>query len=85
LFARMGLTRASSTPMRCLHLNSAGEQCPMPAMEGAEFCEAHLPTPLEEAIVLPWAYRLTRRLGAAVLLGIIVLQLYVMMKMMLDW
>jgi len=57
----------------------------MPAMEGAEFCEAHLPTPLEEAIVLPWAYRLTRRLGAAVLLGIILLQLYVMVKMMLDW
>jgi hypothetical protein len=54
-------------------------------MEGAEFCEAHFPTPLEEAIVLPWAYRLARRLGAAVLLGIILLQLYVMMKMMLDW
>jgi len=57
----------------------------MPPMEGAEFCEAHSPTPLEEAIVLPWAYGLARRLGAAVLLGIILLQLYVMMKMMLDW
>jgi len=57
----------------------------MPPMEGAEFCEAHFPTPIEEAIVLPGAYRLARRLGAAVLLGIILLQLYVMMKMMLDW
>lgn len=57
----------------------------MPTVEGAEFCEVHLPTPLEEAIVLSWAYRLARRLGAAVLLGIILLQLYVMMKIMLNW
>ena len=56
----------------------------MPAMEAAEFCEAHLPLPTsQEPIELPFAYRLFRRGAAALLLALFLLQFYVVMKFLL--
>ena len=53
----------------------------MPPIEGAEFCEAHLPLPAsEEPIELPFAYRLLRRGAAALLLTLFLLQFYLVMK-----
>ena len=53
----------------------------MPSVEGAGFCDAHLPLPAsEEPIELPFAHRLLRRGGAALLLTLFLLQFYVVMK-----
>jgi hypothetical protein len=70
--------------MRCLHLNSQGEQCPGPALEGREFCEAHLPGSPDEILELPPGFRVARRLGAALLLGIFLLQVYVVLKALFE-
>ena len=67
--------------MRCLHLDSEGRSCPTAPIEGAEFCEAHLPLPpSEEPSELPSVYRLFRRTAAALLLALFLLQFYVAMK-----
>ncbi len=70
--------------MQCLHIYSDGKQCPMPAMEASEFCVSHLPVPHSEdaPIQLPLFFRFIRRLGAAVLLGLFLLQLYVWLRAM---
>lgn len=72
--------------MRCLYLDSEGRPCPMTAIEGAEFCEAHLPLPLgEEPCELPFFYRLLRRAGAALLLAVFLFQFYVAMQLLYGW
>ena len=69
--------------LRCLYLDARGQQCPTVAIEGCEFCEAHLPLPdLEEPSELPVFYRLLRRTGAALLLAMFLLQFYVAMRLL---
>ena len=55
----------------------------MVPIEGAEFCDAHLPLPAsEEPIELSFTYRLLRRGAAALLLTLFLLQCYVTMKLL---
>ncbi len=55
----------------------------MPPIEGAEFCDAHLPLPAsEEPIELSFTHRLLRRGAAALLLALFLLQFYVTMKVL---
>jgi hypothetical protein len=72
---------ATTTIMvRCLYVYSSGEQCPEQAVEGADFCDSHLPAPvLEEPTELPWVYRAARWWAAALLLALILLQIYVLL------
>ncbi len=77
--------------MRCLHIHSDGQQCPSAAIEQEQFCVDHLPLdhvePVEfdERIELPFVYRLARRLGAVLLLGLLLLQLIVSLRMLYGW
>jgi hypothetical protein len=71
--------------MRCLHLYPEGHQCPSPAIEGAEFCPDHLKVTEDAPLDLPYARRFMRRLGAALLLAILLFQLYVTLRLQLGW
>ncbi len=54
----------------------------MPPLEGAEFCEAHLPVPFDhEPLELPFAYRLARRMAAVALLGLLLFQFYLFFRL----
>ncbi len=48
--------------MRCIELDRTGRQCPAEALEGTEFCAAHLrilePDALESSPRRPYLYRL---------------------------
>lgn len=58
----------------------------MAAIQGTEFCDSHLPVPpSEEALQLPFAYRLARRVGAAILLAMFLTQFYIGMRLLLGW
>ena len=67
--------------MRCLYIYTGGERCHSPVLEGAEFCLEHLPLPEvtegEGSSELPPIYRTARRAGAAFLLLLFLLQLWV--------
>ncbi len=72
--------------MQCLFLDSRNRQCPREALEGVEFCEDHLlPADGEPPSDIPVIYRLTRRVLAAMLLGMFLLQLYVGLRLLYGW
>ncbi len=72
---------------RCLHITARGERCPAAALEDAEFCEAHLTPPeaLAESSELPFFFRLLRRTGAALLLAMFLLQLWVGLRILYGY
>jgi hypothetical protein len=70
-----------STMTRCLFIYSNGEQCPMSAVEGCEFCVDHVPAEAHEPLETPWSQRVIRRAAAAFLLGLFLLQLYEGLKL----
>lgn len=72
--------------MRCVYIDSQGRQCLLAAVEGAEFCDEHLPLPLsEEPTELPFFYRAARRAAAALLLAMVLLQFYVGLRLLYGW
>ena len=67
--------------MRCMHLNDAGWQCPMEAVEGTEFCADHtrfLDPDNEPDKSTPLLYRVTA-------LVLLVLFLYNYYQIVLGW
>jgi hypothetical protein len=73
--------------MQCLFLDSRNQQCPRTALEGIEFCDDHLPAVEdgEPPSNIPLIYRLTRRVLAALLLGMFLMQLYVGLRLLYGW
>ena len=55
----------------------------MPAVDNAEFCDAHLPLPDgEESGELPYAYRFLRKAGATLLLAVLLMEFYLAMRLL---
>jgi len=72
--------------MRCLYIDGEGRQCPLHAVDGAEFCDVHLPVPVaEEPAELPRFYRVVRRTFAALMLTVVLLQIYVGLRLLYGW
>jgi len=67
--------------MRCMHLDSSGLQCPLEAVEGAEFCVDHtrfIDPDIESNQRTSFLYRLTA-------LALLLLFLYNYYQIVLGW
>ncbi len=73
--------------MPCLYIYPDGTRCPSAALESEDFCADHLPltSEVDPPSELPSAYRLARRLGAAVLLALFLLQLIATLRRLFGW
>lgn len=73
--------------MSCLHIYPDGKRCPSAAVESEQFCADHLPlaVEVEAPIELPSMYRFARRLGAAALLVVFLLQLIAAFRRLFGW